>query len=158
MRLNAAPSVVALTGQGRQDGNASFAADDNWAAKLTLGQIIKGKVLRSYGDGRYGVHFGDQQRIVDSGIPLTVGDQLRGRVVGLAERVTIERLPERGNPSAAEEGPISTLLRDGKSTQNTARELHISLQDNEAIVISGVDSRPHLFGQNFYGDKCSLAG
>lgn len=140
MKLDATTPVTALIGQDKQDRTASFPGGDGWAAKLTLGQIIKGKVLRSYGDGRYGVDFGGQQRIVDSGVPLSIGDQLRGRVVGLAERVTIERLPERGDASTPGDGrpQIATTLQDGDSVPDAAQRLQIRLGTRDADMIAGV--------------------
>jgi hypothetical protein len=60
--------------------------------KLTLGQIIKGRVLRSYEGQRYLMHFEGQERIVDSAVPLRTGDILHGRVIGLGERIELQRV------------------------------------------------------------------
>jgi len=69
-----------------------FKADVDFAAKLTLGQIIKGRVLRSYEGGRYLMDFYGQQRVVDSAVPLRAGDVIHGRVVGLGEHVELQRV------------------------------------------------------------------
>lgn len=63
-----------------------------FADKLTMGQILKGKVLRQYEGNRYLVDFGGDSRVVDSAIPLTTGELLHGRVVGLGDRVELQRL------------------------------------------------------------------
>jgi len=66
---------------------------DDFARELTLGQIIKGKVLRSYDGGRYQVDFGGQQKTVDSAVPLKTGELIQGRVVNVGEKIEIKRLP-----------------------------------------------------------------
>ena len=60
--------------------------------KLTLGQIIKGRVLRSYEGQRYMMSFDGQERIVDSAVPLRTGDIVHGRVIGLGERIELQRV------------------------------------------------------------------
>jgi hypothetical protein len=74
--------------------------DADFAARLTLGQIIKGRVLRAYDQQRYAVEFDGQRRTVDSAVPLTVGELVHGRVVGLGEQVTLQRI--RTEPAAAD--------------------------------------------------------
>ena len=58
---------------------------DQWLKSIVAGQILKGRVLRVYADNKYGVDFGGQERIVDSAVPLSRGDLLTGRVVGISE-------------------------------------------------------------------------
>ena len=62
---------------GRAAGGAQLLllqGDADFAARLTLGQIIKGRVLRAYDQQRYAVEFDGQRRTVDSAVPLTVGE------------------------------------------------------------------------------------
>lgn len=61
--------------------------------KLTLGQIIKGRVLRVFESQRYLMSFYGRERVVDSTLPLALGELVHGRVVGLGERIEIQRLP-----------------------------------------------------------------
>src|SRR3954452_22379567 len=76
-------------------------SDVDFAAKLTLGQIIKGRVLRAYEGGRYLMDFYGQQKVVDSAVPLRAGDVIHGRVVGLGEHVELQRvLLESARPDA----------------------------------------------------------
>lgn len=56
---------------------------DQWLKTITAGQILKGRVLRVYADNKYGVDFRGQERIVDSAVPLSKGDILTGRVLGV---------------------------------------------------------------------------
>ena len=97
--------VDALAGLGAQlargQGALSIPDGGDFAAKLTLGQIIKGRVLRSYEGGRYAVDFGGEEHVVDSSVPLRTGEVLRGRVVGLGERVELQKLA----PSAGDAAP-----------------------------------------------------
>jgi hypothetical protein len=66
-----------------------------FADKLTIGQILKGRVLRQYDGNRYLVDFGGDSRVVDSAIPLSTGELLHGRVVGLGDRVELQRMPNQ---------------------------------------------------------------
>lgn len=80
--------------------------DADFAATLTLGQIIKGRVLRSYEGQRYLVDFDGQQKIVDSSVPLRTDEIIRGRVVGLGEQVQLHRLnAEPASPAQDEAAP-----------------------------------------------------
>jgi hypothetical protein len=77
----------------RGTGALSFAREgSDFASKLTLGQIIKGRVLRSYEGSRYLVDFDGQQRVVDSAVPLTSNEIFYGRVVGLGDRVELHKV------------------------------------------------------------------
>lgn len=78
-------------------------ADVDFAAKLTLGQIIKGRVLRAYEGGRYLMDFYGQEKIVDSALPLRVGDVIHGRVVGLGEHVELQRVLPESTPRGAQD-------------------------------------------------------
>lgn len=69
-----------------------LAANDDFAQQLSMGQILKGKVLRSYDGGRYLMEFGGQQKVVDSSVPLKTGELIHGRVVGLGDKVELKRL------------------------------------------------------------------
>jgi Flagellar hook-length control protein FliK len=83
--------------------------DADFAARLTLGQIIKGRVLRAYEQQRYAVEFDGQRRTVDSAVPLTVGETVHGRVIGLGEQVTLQRI--RAEPGVADEAAAPEAAR-----------------------------------------------
>lgn len=102
---------------------------DHWLASVTVGQILKGRIMRSYGEDRYGVYIAGQERVVDSAVPLSVGDVLYGRVVGVSERsvsmhivrnettqsaVALEQPSQKkmGDPSA--DPTISALVEQAK--------------------------------------------
>lgn len=75
----------AITGVGSQKPLFQIAGNQQWLDTLTAGQILKGRIMRHFGEGRYGVNFSGQERVVDSAIPLSVGEILTGKIVGLAE-------------------------------------------------------------------------
>lgn len=90
----------------------STAADPGWSDTLTVGQILKARVLRQFGQGRYEMDFAGHSRVVDSAVPLSVGDLLHGKVVGLGERVVIERTQlERANADSAAGQRASDTVR-----------------------------------------------
>lgn len=78
---------LAATGQ-----QLSLPTPGDFPNELTLGQIIKGRVLRQYGESRYLVAFGGREEVVDSAIPLTTNEVLYGRVVGLGGKVELVRI------------------------------------------------------------------
>jgi hypothetical protein len=98
--VSAELSAASLAASGRffLPGASAF------ADTLNIGQIIQGKVLRSYGSNRYLVAFGGDERVVESSTPLTTGELLHGRVVALGDRVELQRVyeqPHRARPSDA---------------------------------------------------------
>ena len=66
--------------------------DAGLAAKLQLGQIVQGQVLRHYEGSRYLVRVLGHEAIMDSAAPLRPNEMLHGRVVGLKDRIELERL------------------------------------------------------------------
>jgi hypothetical protein len=81
-----------LQGSG---GRLFLPGASEFADKLTIGQILKGRVLRQFDGSRYLVDFGSDSRVVDSAIPLSTGELLHGRVVGLGDRVELQRMPNQ---------------------------------------------------------------
>ena len=95
------PSLAAAGGD-----SLVFRADALLLDKLTLGQIIKGRVLRSYEGQRYMMSFEGQERIVDSAVPLRTGDIVHGRVIGLGERIELQRvLVQPGDAPLQDDSP-----------------------------------------------------
>lgn len=71
--------------------------DNTFNRTLTVGQIVKAKIMRHYEGGRYLADFSGQHKVVDSAIPLRVGEMLHGRVLALGDRVHLQRIvPEVG--------------------------------------------------------------
>lgn len=90
MKVDALAQLGAQLARGA--GALSFADDGGMGARLTLGQIIKGRVLRSYEGGRHLVDFDGQQRIVDSAVPLRADEVFHGRVLAIGEKVQLQKL------------------------------------------------------------------
>lgn len=80
---------------------------------LNLGQMIEGRVTRTFQGGRYLMEFNGQERVVDSAVPLQQGDVLRGRVVALGEQVVLEKMvsgPQRLAPQEATDAAVPAWL------------------------------------------------
>lgn len=77
-----------------------------FSGSLRLGEIIQGKVLRQYEGGRYLVSFNGHERVVDSSVPLQTGELIYGRVIGIGERVELQRVhsPDAETDRSAEKG------------------------------------------------------
>ena len=93
--MNISPTVAALP-QQNVSTEPKFALPDSreFASGLTIGQIIKGRVLLQYEDSRYLVAFDGRERVVDSSVPLETGEILRGRVIATGDRLELQRLPD----------------------------------------------------------------
>lgn len=90
-----------------------------FADKLTIGQIIKGKVLRQFDSNRYLVNFDGNERVVDSTIPMKTGELLHGRVIGIGDRVEMQRVqfndPNAGSAVSTTKIPAQTTLSGTKT-------------------------------------------
>lgn len=132
------PALVRSSGDSRER-TLSFSAGDSWASRLELGQILNGRVLRSFEDGRYEVKFGNEKRVVDSSIPFSAGDVLRGRVVGLGSTVTIERIPQETSRAVMDDRMPPASLRNsvaGEGLAAQAARLNIDLSPGQMALIA----------------------
>jgi hypothetical protein len=77
---------LAKAGGWYVEGDASF------TRTLTIGQILKARILRRYEGGRYLAEINGQQKVVDSTIPLRVGELVHGRVTALDDRVHLKHV------------------------------------------------------------------
>jgi len=75
-------------------------------SELSLGQIIKGRVLRHYEGGRYLMSLEGRERVVDSSVPLQTGEIIRGRVVAIGDRVELQPLAEEGAAAGTASGIV----------------------------------------------------
>ena len=73
-------------------GSIYVRSDADFISTLTIGQVIKGKVLRHYESGGYLVSFNGQEKVVDSSVPLKSGEIIYGRIIGLGEQVQLKRM------------------------------------------------------------------
>jgi len=62
------------------------------AARLVLGQIVRAQVLEQQEGNRYLMRILGQTTLAESALPLKAGDVFQGRVVGLQDRVQLERV------------------------------------------------------------------
>jgi hypothetical protein len=84
------------------DVSAALRAD--LPSALSLGQIVKARVLKHYEGSRYLVSLDGRERVVDSSVPLTTGELVRGRVIAVGDRIELQPLPEPADttqPAAA---------------------------------------------------------
>lgn len=111
---------------------------------LTMGQIIKGRVLRHLESGRYTVQISGEEKVVDSSVPLKTGELLYGRVVGLGEHVELERVHvPQAMPSSLLDAPA--LIASDVFPRVTAEqvvqiftEYGASLSEKDASVLNQV--------------------
>ncbi len=126
------------------EGDASF------TRTLTIGQILKARILRHYEGGRYLAQINGHQKVVDSSIPLRVGEMVQGRVTALDDRVHLQRIASDpgdqqlkndrlGSRSGGSGQWLAELFAGYQADLNPADRAQLSRQ------ASGV-SRPRLMG------------
>ena len=128
------------------DRSLVFRADSDFGSTLTLGQIIKGKVLRHYDDSRYGVNFGGREKVVDSTTPLKVGDMVQGRVIRLDDKVHLQRIvdgqnPEKQQASNQERGILQQGSSRGEEIAALFSRYQASLSASDQNLISKLQGR-----------------
>ncbi len=90
MNVDNIPSALQ---SGSKIGNGLFfPGGDDFASKLTIGQVIKAKILRHHEGSRYVADFNGQQKIIDSANPLQPGELIEARVRSLGKQVEIQRI------------------------------------------------------------------
>ena len=114
-----------------------------FADTLSIGQIIQGRVLRGFDENRYLVAFAGDERVVDSSIPLTAGEILYGRVIGVGDRVELQRVyagsqdkNTRAETAAVE--PRSTLPAtvSGSALDSVLQRYRIELTDADRATLA----------------------
>ena len=132
---------VALTGTSAA-GKFFLPGSSSFADTLSIGQIIQGRVLRGFDENRYLVAFGSDERVVDSAIPLTAGEILYGRVVGLGDRVELQRMygnsQERSSQresAAVEPRPPLSPAVSGSAVDNVLQRYRIELTDADRATL-----------------------
>lgn len=115
-----------------------------FADTLTVGQIIKGRVLRHFGSDRYLVEFGGREHVVDSTVPLRTNELIHGRVLGLGERVELQRVrierPTGAEPSPTQPSPANTVSvsygRSAQLVQDVLANFNVVLSDEARAAIT----------------------
>ena len=113
-----------LLGNARTGHALQFDADGAFDGRLRIGEILQGKVTQHFDGSRYAVNFGGTEKIVDSALPLTRGELLYGRVIGLNDKVMLQRIyPGKAQTVQALKAPT---LRSGN--QAVLQELFAQYQ------------------------------
>ncbi len=119
-------------------GSLFLAANDDFTNQLTIGQILKGKMLRSYDGGRYAVDFNGQEKIVDSSVPLKTGELIYGRVVRLGDKVELKRLAVPGEYSQLSETQSRPQILSSKWESmllEAMQDFHVEFSAQEKTTI-----------------------
>ncbi len=92
MSVNAITSHLQAALKDAAFNHLSFSGGSAFSDNLTVGQVLKGRVLRHYEGNRYLVDFGGEQKVVDSVVPLRTQELISGKVIAVGERVELRRL------------------------------------------------------------------
>ena len=122
-------------------GSLFLPGGGEFANKLAIGQIIKGRVLRHYEGNRYLVSFDGQEKVVDSAVPLRPQEIIHGRVVGLGEKIELKRvaLPRLQTSKDNVTSQIDGMIGFGKSEQLlsdmvTQYQAKLSIDDQSILL------------------------
>jgi len=104
--------------------------DGDFASTLTLGQIIKGRVLRHYEGMRYGLSFDGQEKVVDTTLPLRPGELIQARVVNIGEQIHLQRVvgPETESREKNQKGDNPPLGTGGLENRDDISRLFARYQ------------------------------
>lgn len=107
-----------------------------FADTLTIGQIIKGRVLRHFGNDNYLVDFGGQKHVVDTSIALRTNDVIHGRVVGLGDKVQLKRIatPDGASQQTQGAGHSPTTQGDAVEGRGVKNTVDIFTRYNTALT------------------------
>ncbi|HLQ26911.1 MAG TPA: flagellar hook-length control protein FliK [Acidiferrobacterales bacterium] len=119
---------------------------------LTLGQIIKGRVMRHYEGNRYLVDFDGQEKVVDSVVPLRTQELIHGKVIAIGERVELQRI--RDKATEPQQTPAKTVALEPGLTGSKSQQLmqqvleryagRLTVEDNAALLrLMENSSDPH---------------
>ena len=130
-----------------------------FADTLTVGQILKGRVLRQYDSNRYLVNFDGHERVVDSAIPLKTNEVLYGRVVGVGERVELQRVSVQTSVEDEQAFQARTVAGLETPTAKVPGTLeHILAQFRVSLDASEQATLAKVVGQSADGQTAALAG
>ncbi|MES9938932.1 MAG: flagellar hook-length control protein FliK [Candidatus Thiodiazotropha sp. 6PLUC2] len=90
MSINQVASIV--QGVITKGGGIFVEGDASFTRTLTIGQILKARIMRHYEGGRYLAEIDGRQKVVDSAIPLRIGEVVHGRVTALGDKVYLKRI------------------------------------------------------------------
>lgn len=152
MKLTTVPPIVNQAAKPQDDLSLVIHQQD-WLKTISIGQIIKGKVLKVYDTNRYGVMIGGQERVVDSTISFKVGQQISAKVVSVHDNKVSLKLAERAvasNTIDAKTAPFSS----SNLVDSLIRQFNMDqLADTQKQAIAGISI---AFGEDISAIKMAL--
>jgi len=132
---------------------------NEFADTLTVGQILKGRVLRQYDSNRYLVNFDGHERVVDSAIPLKTSEVLYGRVVGVGERVELQRVSVQAS-AEEEQAYLAKVVTGGElpASGSTGTLNQILAQFRVNLDAAEQATLAKVVGQSADANTAALAG
>lgn len=136
------PAVFSRIGSG--ETQLIYGLDkDSWLKTITAGQILKGRVLRVYSEKKYGVDFSGQERIVDSVVPLSKGDILTGKVIGIGEHTVSMKIVSTQPLDASKLNKIDIVkqAQNKTSIEIEAERFRVDLDKAQQTIIANAAGR-----------------
>ena len=113
-------------------------SDPSFAGSLRLGDVVSGKVLRHFDGSRYLMHIGGEERVVDSATALRTDEIVYGRVIGLDDKVHLQRVNPRGSdtgksPSAGSRDQGAIQASRGTALDELLARHQVILSDKDRV-------------------------
>lgn len=151
MKLDTVTSLVRQTNKVNDELSLVIGQQD-WLKTISLGQIIKGKVLKVYDGNRYGILMGGHERIVDSTIQFQAGQQFSAKVTDIqGEKVSL-KLSERQFNQQPSVTPTAHTHPESL-VESLASQFNLRLTDIQKQSIEGI---ARAFKQEPFAIKIAL--
>jgi len=121
------------------------------ADRLALGQVVRAQVLERQDGNRYLMRILGQTLVAESAVALKPGDVFQGRVVGLKDRIELERV-ETQPDTGAEATPASVGGRAAGLVDELFRRYRATLDPREAQALE------RLVARSARPERAALAG
>ncbi len=140
-----------LNGQNGQAQNLLISGTENLRNSLQPNMLVTGTVQANLGDGKYNVKFMKESAVVESKTPLTVNELIHGRVVGVGDKIELQRVFKDkavSDNQAAKQANwehLSSAGSQGARAVEVLQGYRVSLSADEQLTLasmlkSGVDA------------------
>jgi len=155
MKLTTVPPNIHQPARPNDDLSLVIQQQD-WLKTISMGQIIKGKVLKVYDGNRYGIMMGGHERVVDSTIQFQVGQQLSAKVTNIhGEKVSLKLTERVASDQAASANAVSigSQATSQSLVENMASQFNLRLTDLQKQSIDGL---ARVYRQDPFAIKVAL--
>jgi hypothetical protein len=140
MKITGLQNIANLLGGGNSQ-LMNFTPSQNVRQKLTVGEVVSATIGEYLGDNKYAMKMLGENLVVHSDQPLKAREMIQGRVIGIGDKVELQRLAN--NKAQADQQGIESrnwqyLQSQGKAGMQAAQMLQdhlVTLTENEQQLL-----------------------